>query len=510
MAEAGRRNVVESYKGVDALLDSVDFVIDSPGNGDLEFEDIFLPEGSNSGHFNSIARPEGRLQNAGTKDRHCQDFQRQENQDQHLGDNQRGGNESKLSVVVDCEPINGKRSPQLPCVKSPNANFDIASFLIPINRETCTPEAEHEQKESHPPAKRFRPTPASPKVKSDPGLDSLSGNCDNVVQHLRAKAEPGSSSTKKPRKRIRAKFRGLSNSTAISSRAFYNSEKQYQPNFAPRDHKAKNSYTLDGPYTKLPRISAPKRHVAINSVTCNSGSMMGSVGPSLPSIPPPNRSGQGNIQFFNQKCFYKGLLYIGPTLQNRPKYKAKQKWEWNFYPHGVSKLHGKLRIQIKQRGFNPSYPLFPNTLEGLLGASLFRDMEIIELWNSGVLVRSPKFNFFHGTDIKEAATRKYMESKSVVGESPLRFGQSPGQFRSTKSYQTMSNKPVLALPAPSDQSLRRPNPLSMESSSMKNISKNLHTPNMKRRRSCSCDGTHWKCPREGTMKKCLTCRLQFA
>jgi len=90
-----------------------------------------------------------------------------------------------------------------------------------------------------------------------------------------------------------------------------------------------------------------------------------------------------------------GRLYIGPTTKNRPAYKSKQSWEWDIYPHGVSKHHGKLRIQVKRRGCNPAYPFFPNTLEGVLYAGLFRDIEILRLWNSGVLVRPPRLNFRH-------------------------------------------------------------------------------------------------------------------
>uniref|UniRef100_A0A7S2X5Y8 Uncharacterized protein n=1 Tax=Lotharella oceanica TaxID=641309 RepID=A0A7S2X5Y8_9EUKA len=54
-----------------------------------------------------------------------------------------------------------------------------------------------------------------------------------------------------------------------------------------------------------------------------------------------------------------GRHYIGPTTKNRPAYKSKQSWEWDIYPHGVSKHHGKLRIQVKRRGCNPAYPFFP-------------------------------------------------------------------------------------------------------------------------------------------------------
>ncbi|GAB5360824.1 hypothetical protein AAMO2058_000660300 [Amorphochlora amoebiformis] len=95
------------------------------------------------------------------------------------------------------------------------------------------------------------------------------------------------------------------------------------------------------------------------------------------------------------ELYFNGLKYVGPTSKKRPRYKSKQQWEWDIYPHGVSKLHGQLRIQIKQRGINPAYPLYPNTYIGLCSAALFRDREIIKLWTGGVLVRAPKLNFLH-------------------------------------------------------------------------------------------------------------------
>eukprot|EP00954_Amorphochlora_amoebiformis_P027296 1384669-Amorphochlora_amoeboformis.AAC.1 len=52
--------------------------------------------------------------------------------------------------------------------------------------------------------------------------------------------------------------------------------------------------------------------------------------------------------------YYKGHKYIGPTKDNRPQYKAKQEWEWDIYPHGVSKQGDRLRVQIKQKGANPT------------------------------------------------------------------------------------------------------------------------------------------------------------
>jgi len=98
--------------------------------------------------------------------------------------------------------------------------------------------------------------------------------------------------------------------------------------------------------------------------------------------------------------FYKGRKYIGPTQKKRPNYKSKQTWEWDLYPHGISKQNGKLRVQIKQKGVNPTYPSFPNTLQGLLDAAMFRDEETQRLWDAGILVRAPKFNFDHGSALK--------------------------------------------------------------------------------------------------------------
>mmetsp|Transcript_7776 Transcript_7776/g.11751 ORF Transcript_7776/g.11751 Transcript_7776/m.11751 type:complete len:285 (-) Transcript_7776:121-975(-) len=95
------------------------------------------------------------------------------------------------------------------------------------------------------------------------------------------------------------------------------------------------------------------------------------------------------------KLSYKGLEYIGPTKANRPMYKAKQAWKHDIYPHGISMQNGKLRVQIKQRGVNPTYPSFPNTTLGLLDAAMYRDEETMRLWESGILIRAPKFNFQH-------------------------------------------------------------------------------------------------------------------
>eukprot|EP00954_Amorphochlora_amoebiformis_P014794 1157321-Amorphochlora_amoeboformis.AAC.1 len=102
--------------------------------------------------------------------------------------------------------------------------------------------------------------------------------------------------------------------------------------------------------------------------------------------------------------YYKAHKYIGPTKSNRPNYKAKQAWEWDIYPHGISKQNGKLRVQIKQKGVNPTYPSFPNSKQGLLDAAMYRDTETMRLWESGILVRAPKFNFEH-PDFKKPAKK---------------------------------------------------------------------------------------------------------
>eukprot|EP00466_Bigelowiella_natans_P008477 jgi/Bigna1/88617/estExt_fgenesh1_pg.C_350022 len=112
---------------------------------------------------------------------------------------------------------------------------------------------------------------------------------------------------------------------------------------------------------------------------------------------------------------YKNLRYIGPTKKNRPNYKSKQKWEWDIYPHGISMQNGKLRVQIKQKGVNPTYPHFPNTFQGLLDAAIFRDEETQRLWDAGILVRAPKFNFDHGPVSKrhQSPSTELLSSSSI-------------------------------------------------------------------------------------------------
>eukprot|EP00467_Chlorarachnion_reptans_P002995 CAMPEP_0114507938 /NCGR_PEP_ID=MMETSP0109-20121206/12304_1 /TAXON_ID=29199 /ORGANISM="Chlorarachnion reptans, Strain CCCM449" /LENGTH=291 /DNA_ID=CAMNT_0001686779 /DNA_START=79 /DNA_END=954 /DNA_ORIENTATION=- len=127
---------------------------------------------------------------------------------------------------------------------------------------------------------------------------------------------------------------------------------------------------------------------------------------------------------------YKGLLYIGPTAANRPSYKSKQAWEHTIYPHGISVQNGRLRVQIKQKGVNPTYPHFTNTLQGLLDAAMFRDKETYRLWENGVLKRVPKYNFDH-PDFKKPEkkkrrrrrrTKKAKVAASVSGTSSVSSG----------------------------------------------------------------------------------------
>jgi len=266
---------------------------------------------------------------------------------------------------------------------------------------------------------------------------------------------------------------------------------------------------------------------------------------------------QGDVKFFGEKCYYKNYLYIGPTVSNRPRYKSKQSWEWPMYPHGVSKLHGKLRIQIKQRGFNPSYPMFPNTLEGLLGAALFRDKEIIRLWNAEVLVRSPKFNFDHGQDWifsrPSRRRRRNIHGNLVAGSYDMPYHRrhtqyiqaidpnqnmtngtpiprNPNQnFPSHKTFAAVNQPPKLveqnynvgpsvgpqipsfqnsdisAPPKGMATSRSTPNMAPMQTGSASN--KTASSPNTAKP-MCGCKGGHWQCPREGkSMRRCIVCRL---
>mmetsp|Transcript_6712 Transcript_6712/g.10271 ORF Transcript_6712/g.10271 Transcript_6712/m.10271 type:complete len:312 (-) Transcript_6712:205-1140(-) len=113
----------------------------------------------------------------------------------------------------------------------------------------------------------------------------------------------------------------------------------------------------------------------------------------------------------DEEITYHGLKYVGPTKKNKPNYKSKQEWEFDIYPHGISRQHGKFRVQIKQKGSNPTYKPFPNSLQGLLDAALFRDTEAIRLYEENILIRVPKLNFEHPT-FKRRSRKARHESKS--------------------------------------------------------------------------------------------------
>ncbi|GAB5359946.1 hypothetical protein AAMO2058_000585700 [Amorphochlora amoebiformis] len=255
------------------------------------------------------------------------------------------------------------------------------------------------------------------------------------------------------------------------------------------------------------------------------------------------------IHFVEGKCYFKGLLYIGPTSAKKPRYKSKQSWEWNMYPHGVSKLHGKLRIQIKQRGFNPSYPLFPNTLKGLLDAALYRDYEIIRLWVGGVLIRSPKFNFFHkNTEWKKmgepmprggkrgykskglATTISYASKRNVPPPKQVSFSSSSSErkplspakpIRSvsiSRAQKPLKEKMIQSSSISSSNSM--PSPLqspphprtafpTLPASVRYAPPEVLYTNGALISTKRTCFNGHRKCPREGssTIGRCLTCRF---
>uniref|UniRef100_A0A7S4DXL0 Uncharacterized protein n=1 Tax=Lotharella globosa TaxID=91324 RepID=A0A7S4DXL0_9EUKA len=126
-------------------------------------------------------------------------------------------------------------------------------------------------------------------------------------------------------------------------------------------------------------------------------------GPATPDTAPQDR----NVRISSKSTFYKGLRYIGPTLATRPVYKSNQKWEWDIYPHGISKQGNKLRVQIKQKGLNPTYPYFPATQQGVLDAAMFRDKEVRRLWENGTLVRVPKYNFEHSKPDRRSRKRRH-------------------------------------------------------------------------------------------------------
>eukprot|EP00954_Amorphochlora_amoebiformis_P008332 647166-Amorphochlora_amoeboformis.AAC.3 len=119
------------------------------------------------------------------------------------------------------------------------------------------------------------------------------------------------------------------------------------------------------------------------------------------------------VKIVGSDIFFAEHKYVGPTKDNRPNYKNKQNWEWDLYPHGISRQNEKLRVQIKQKGVNPTYPLFLNTLEGLMQAAMYRDKESMRLWHAGILVRCPKFNFEH-PDLKRPNKRSRKAAKKPL------------------------------------------------------------------------------------------------
>mmetsp|Transcript_3824 Transcript_3824/g.5102 ORF Transcript_3824/g.5102 Transcript_3824/m.5102 type:complete len:300 (+) Transcript_3824:146-1045(+) len=141
------------------------------------------------------------------------------------------------------------------------------------------------------------------------------------------------------------------------------------------------------------------------------------------------------------KLTYQGLIYIGPTKANRPHYKSKQAWEWEIYPHGISKQNDKLRVQIKQKGLNPTYPSFPNSYKGLLEAAMFRDKESYRLWESKILVRPPKFNFEHPNFRKPEKRRRKRRRKSSKkdSKSESKSNESQSEFMSDDRSMTLED-----------------------------------------------------------------------
>uniref|UniRef100_A0A7S2X7N7 Uncharacterized protein n=1 Tax=Lotharella oceanica TaxID=641309 RepID=A0A7S2X7N7_9EUKA len=126
--------------------------------------------------------------------------------------------------------------------------------------------------------------------------------------------------------------------------------------------------------------------------------------------------GQGDTEIRNGATYYKGLRYVGPTRDTRPAYKSNQKWKWDIYPHGISQQGNKLRVQIKQKGLNPTYPYFLATQQGVLDAAMFRDTEVRRLWENGTLVRMPKFNFEHPKPSQGRSRKRRHESQ--ISDSP--------------------------------------------------------------------------------------------
>jgi len=116
------------------------------------------------------------------------------------------------------------------------------------------------------------------------------------------------------------------------------------------------------------------------------------------------------------------------------------------YPHGVSRQNGRIRLQIKQRGANPSYPMFPNTLEGVLAAAMYRDREALRLWRERKLIRMPKINFAHPTSelTRQAASavpphKKKKKKQAQATATPYPRPPSPPPPHATKENTDTNN-----------------------------------------------------------------------
>mmetsp|Transcript_0 Transcript_0/g.1 ORF Transcript_0/g.1 Transcript_0/m.1 type:complete len:370 (-) Transcript_0:151-1260(-) len=160
---------------------------------------------------------------------------------------------------------------------------------------------------------------------------------------------------------------------------------------------------------KQPEVDDCSSHISDQSSSSNSSSNNNT--PTVVRTSSRRRKGRAK----KEPVMHQGLLYVGPTKTNRPGYKFRQQeWKWNMYPHGVSVQNGKkFRVQIKQKGTNPTYPTFPFTMAGLLDAAMYRDYEAYKLWQNGVLIRTPKFNF-DNPDFKEA--QKAATSKAASSD----------------------------------------------------------------------------------------------
>jgi len=263
------------------------------------------------------------------------------------------------------------------------------------------------------------------------------------------------------------------------------------------------------------------------------------------------------VQRLQGEWYYMSHRYTGPTRQNRPMYKAKQKWEWELYPHGVSKKDGRLRVQIKQRGENPSYKSFPNTMAGLLGAAFFRDKEVIRLWQARSLVKSPKLNFHYDSLVlhrpalrsDQSFSPKYIPEVNPCTGMPYGFSDPPQTRLHTlnkhdlmscwrekpdaRSYGSMqyhtSTRPKRSAPIhintlgsisvfpPVDDEKSTPSRGMRRSMNQKRMRRRSAPPSSPpattstglRRASWCVTGDHFQCPKEATarLRQCLTCRL---